>query len=80
LRAARQDANGGLIDIDRLSDLLVDIQGRITIKTLRKPSPLAIPMLLEIARENLSRKQAGDYYLEDLEASLLEESGMSGEA
>ena len=80
LRAARQDANSGLIDIDRLSDLLVDIQGKITIKTLRKPSPLAIPMLLEIARENLSRKQTGDYYLEDLEALLLKESGMNGDA
>ena len=76
LRAARQDANGGLIDIDRLSDLLVSIQGKIVIKVLEKVSPLAVPMILQIARENLSRKQVGDYYLEDLEQSLLKESGM----
>ncbi len=76
LRAARQDANGGLIDIAHLSDLLVGIQGKITVKPLKKVSPLAIPMILQIARENLSRKQVGEYYLEDLEKSLLEESGM----
>lgn len=76
LRAARQDANGGLIDIDRLTDLLVSIQGKIIIKNLKKISPLAVPMILQIARENLSRKQVGEYYLEDLEQSLLEESGM----
>lgn len=76
LRAARQDANGGLIDIDRLSDLLLEIQGKITVKHLKKISPLAVPMVLQIARENLSRKQVGEYYLEDLEQSLLEESGM----
>ena len=76
LRAARQDANGGLIDINRLSDLLIAIQGKIVVKRLDKVTPLAIPMILQIARESLSRKQAGEYYLEDLEQSLLKESGM----
>jgi ATP-dependent Lhr-like helicase len=80
LRAARQDANGGLIDIARLSDLLIEIQGKIVVKPLKRVSPLAIPMILQIARENLSRKQAGEYYLEDLEESLLKESGMDGDA
>lgn len=76
LRAARQDANGGLIDIARLSDLLVSMQGKVVLKKLDKVSPLSVPLLLEIARESVSRKQAGDYYLEDLEQSLLAESGM----
>jgi ATP-dependent Lhr-like helicase len=76
LRAARQDANGGLIDIDRLTNLLIEIQGKIVIRHLKRVSPLAIPMILQIARENISRKKAGDFYLEDLEKSLLSESGM----
>lgn len=79
LRAARQDANGGLIDIDRLADLLIGIQNKIIVKELKKISPLAVPMVLQIARENLSKKQVGEYYLEDLEQSLLKESGMDGE-
>lgn len=76
LRAARQDANGGLIDIARLSDLLIDIQGKIIVRNLKRVTPLAVPMILQIARESLSRKTAGEYYLEDLEQSLLKESGM----
>lgn len=79
LRAARQDANSGLIDISRLSDVLIEIQGKIKIKHLKRVTPLAIPMILQIARENLSRKQVGEYYLEDLEKSLLKEAGMDGE-
>lgn len=80
LRAARQDANGGLIDIARLSDILISMQGKINVRTLEKVSPLSVPLLLEIARESVSRKQVGDYYLEDLEHSLLAESGMGDDS
>lgn len=80
LRAAQQDAMGGLIDTGRLGDMLVEMQGKIVVKTLEKVSPLAIPMILEIAREGASRKEAGDYYLEDLEQSLLAEVGLSDDA
>lgn len=77
LRAARQDAEGGLIDTGRLADMLVAMQGRLVINCLDKVSPLAIPMMLEIARESISRREAGDYYLEDLEQTLLAEAGFS---
>ena len=77
LRAARQDAEGGLIDTGRLSDMLIEMQGRIEVRQLVKVSPLAVPMILEIAKESVSRKEAGDYYLEDLEEELLREAGFS---
>lgn len=76
LRAARADATGGLIDTGRLSDMLVAMQGRMVVRRLDKISPLAVPMILEIARESVSRKDAGEYYLEDLEQTLLHEAGM----
>ena len=76
LRAAQQDAQGGLIDTGRLSDMLIHMQGKVLLKELDSVSPLAIPMMLEIARESVSRKTAGDYYLEDLEKSLLVEAGL----
>lgn len=79
MRAARQDANGGLIDIDRLSDLLISIQGKIVVQPLDRISPLAIPMILEIARESISKQKKGDFYLEDLEQTLLEEAGMKAQ-
>ena len=76
LRAARQDAESGLIDTGRLADMLVAMRDKIVVRDLKKVSPLAVPMMLEIARESVSRKEAGDYYLEDLEQTLLEEAGL----
>ncbi len=78
LRAARHDAMGGLIDIGRLSQMLHDMQGKIMVRLLDRTSPLAVPLLLQIAREGVSRREAGDYYLQDLEETLLQEAGFEG--
>lgn len=78
LRAARADATSGLIDTGRLSDMLIDMQNKLEIRKLDRVSPLAIPMLLEIAREGASRREMGDYFLEMLEHDLLEEAGFEG--
>jgi ATP-dependent Lhr-like helicase len=51
LRAARADAATGLLDIARLAGMLSRIQGRIRHKALRRVSPLAVPIMLEIGRE-----------------------------
>ena len=67
----------GLIDIDRLSDLLISMQGKVVVQPLKQISPLAVPMILEIARESVSREKKGEYYLEDLEQTLLAEAGMA---
>lgn len=76
LRAARQDATGGLIDTGRLQEMLVAMQGRLIIKNLDRVSPLAVPMMLEIARESVPRREAGEYYLQNMEQKLLSESGL----
>jgi ATP-dependent Lhr-like helicase len=51
LRAARQDAATGLLDIRRLADMLSRIKGRIIHEPLDRVSPLSVPILLEIGRE-----------------------------
>src|SRR6185503_15956666 len=51
MRAARNDAATGLLDIARLSQMLSRIQGRIIHKDLERISPLAVPIMLEIGRE-----------------------------
>jgi len=51
LRAARADAAHGLLDIGRLGEMLSRIRGRIIHKELSRPSPLSVPVLLEIGRE-----------------------------
>ena len=79
LQAAYQDAAGGLIDIGRLSGLLERIQGKIDHHELKKVSPLAIPLILEISRESMARRETSEYTLEDIEESLLEEVGLDDE-
>lgn len=77
LRAAREDASGGLIDTGRLADMLINVQDKITVKYLDQVSPLAVPMMLELAREGVPKKEQGEYFLQDLEESLVAESGLS---
>jgi ATP-dependent helicase Lhr and Lhr-like helicase len=79
LRAAQQDAGSGMIDTGRLTDMLVAMEGRITVRHLERISPLAIPMILEIARESVSRRESGEYYLEELQKELLQETGLAAE-
>ncbi len=77
LKAARNDAAGGLIDIGRLEDMLASMQGKVIVQEIKRVSPLAVPLLLEIAREGASRKDIGEYYLQELEEKLLSEAGLS---
>ncbi|PLW75146.1 ligase-associated DNA damage response DEXH box helicase [Cohaesibacter celericrescens] len=51
LKATWEDASAGLLDIGRLSDMLARTKGRIVHAALKEPSPLAIPVLLEIGKE-----------------------------
>ena len=51
LKATWEDASGGLLDIARLGDMLRRVKGRIIHAPLDEPSPLSIPVLLEIGRE-----------------------------
>ncbi|MGI9367059.1 MAG: ligase-associated DNA damage response DEXH box helicase [Rhizobiaceae bacterium] len=53
LKATREDAAAGLLDIHRLGALLARIKGQILHKNLRQVSPLAVPIMLEIGRESV---------------------------
>jgi ATP-dependent helicase Lhr and Lhr-like helicase len=53
LRATRADAAGGLTDIRRLADMLKRVKGRIRHRALDRVSPLAVPVLLEIGKEQV---------------------------
>jgi ATP-dependent Lhr-like helicase len=73
LRATQADAARGLTDIRRLAGFLARIQGRIDVRRLDKVSPLAVPVLLEIGREQVSGG-AIDTLLDEREESLIEEA------
>ncbi len=70
LRAAYADAAAGLLDIHRLGDMLKRIKDRITHMPLDRPSPLSIPIMLEIGRERIKGEAEEDI--------LREAAGMFG--
>ena len=53
LRATRSDAARGLTDIGRVAGLLRRVGGRLHHRRLDRISPLAVPVLLEIGREQV---------------------------
>lgn len=73
LRATRHDAAGGLTDVRRLADMLVRVQGKIRHRALDRVSPLAVPVLLEVGREQV-HGSAIDDLLDTLEAELIAEA------
>jgi ATP-dependent Lhr-like helicase len=73
LRAARADAATGLLDLRRLSDMLLRIKGRITHKELDRISPLAVPVMLEIGRESVYG-EASDELLAEAASELVKEA------
>ncbi len=66
LRATRAEAAVGLMDVRRLADLLVSVQGKIVHRRLERVSPLAVPILIDIGKESV----AGE-----ADEALLEEAG-----
>lgn len=53
LRATRTDAARGLADLGRLAAMLARVRGHIAVRRLRRVSPLAVPVLLEIGKETV---------------------------
>jgi ATP-dependent Lhr-like helicase len=73
LRAARADAATGLLDIQRLGEMLSRVRGRIVHKALDHVSPLSVPVLLEIGRETVYG-EASDTLLAEAADQLIKEA------
>jgi len=73
LRAARADAATGLLDLRRLGAMLARIKGRISHRELDHVSPLAVPVMLEIGREQVYG-EASDELLAEAAAELVKEA------
>ncbi|MET0547474.1 MAG: DNA ligase-associated DEXH box helicase, partial [Caulobacterales bacterium] len=53
LSMAREDAERELLDLDRLSDMIINFQSRIQFRALPRPSPLSLPVILDVRTERL---------------------------
>ncbi len=73
LRATRQDAALGLLDLPRIAAMLSRVRGRIMHKALDHVSPLAVPILLEIGREAVYG-EAREAILAEASAALAREA------
>ena len=73
LRATYQDAATGLLDIQRLAQMLARVKGRIVKKRLDRVSPLAVPALLEISKEMVAG-EAHEDLLHEAEEELVKEA------
>lgn len=74
LRATEADAAGGLTDLGRLAQLLARARGHIHHRALDHVSPLAVPVILEIGREQVAGA-AEDDLLAEAEALVSEATG-----
>jgi ATP-dependent Lhr-like helicase len=72
LRATRADAAGGLTDLSRVAGMLARAKGRIVHMALSRVSPLAVPVMLEIGRENVRSTDDEEALLEEAEAIIAE--------
>ena len=73
LRAARQEAAAGLLDIRRLATMLARVKGHVVHAALDHVSPLAVPVMLEIGRESVYG-EAAETLLAEAEAELVKEA------
>ena len=73
LRATRAEAAVGLMDVRRLADLLVSVQGRVAHRALERVSPLAVPVLIEIGKESVAGA-AEEALLAEATAELIAEA------
>jgi ATP-dependent helicase Lhr and Lhr-like helicase len=73
LRATRAEAAVGLMDVRRLADLLVSVQGRIVHRRLDRVSPLAVPILIDIGKESVPG-EADEALLEEAARDLIAEA------
>jgi ATP-dependent Lhr-like helicase len=75
LRATRADAASGLIDLSRVAGMLARVKGRIVHMVLSRVSPLSVPILLEIGRENVRAGDTEEALLAEAEAIIAEATG-----
>lgn len=76
LRATREEARRGLIDFDRIADMLAR-NPRIALRPLSRVSPLAAPLLLELGRVRLGG-EGQERLAEAMARELMADAGMEG--
>lgn len=75
LRATWADAARGMLDVRRLSDMLLRIRGKIVHKDLDRVSPLSVPIMLEVGKEPVFGEASDAILAEASDAMIAEAMG-----
>ena len=75
LRATWADAATGLLDVARLSDMLMRVEGSILHQPLDHISPLAVPVMLDIGKESVAGSAAEEIIRENADDLVREAMG-----
>jgi len=78
MRAAWTDAAAGLLDIQRLGDMLRRVRGRVVHRRLDRISPLAVPVMLEIGKETVPGGGADEHVLREAAEDLVRDAMGNG--
>ena len=82
LALARADAERELLDLERLTDMILTFRNHITFRELPRPSPLSLPVILDVRTERLpgggtaallaqaSLSHTADSLINDIESDL----------
>lgn len=73
LRATYADAATGLLDVARVGAMLKRVRGHIVLKRLDRVSPLAVPVLLDIGKEQV-HGEANEALLHEAADELIDEA------
>ncbi|MDW4499495.1 ligase-associated DNA damage response DEXH box helicase [Sulfitobacter sp. D35] len=76
LQITREEATRGLVDFGRIEEMIARIGDRIDLVRLKRVSPLAAPMLLEMGRVPI-KGQADERLLAEESAKLMQSSGLA---
>ncbi len=74
MRAAWADAAAGLLDIQRLGDMLKRVRGRVVHRGFDRISPLAVPVMLEIGKESVPGGGADEHVLREAAEDLVRDA------
>ncbi len=75
LRATWADAATGLLDVARLSEMLMRVEGSILHQRLERISPLAVPVMLDIGKESIAGAAADEILRENADDLVREAMG-----
>jgi ATP-dependent Lhr-like helicase len=76
MQITREEARKGLVDFDRIEEMLKRISGRIDHVVLERVTPFAAPLLLEMGRVPV-KGQAEEQLLAEETAKLMQASGIN---